>query len=70
VLRDGSARLAQQEAAQPVIGGQCLHLLEDGCAVRRRHAGDDDVADLAAGVAADDRDRAAAQRIRGACDDE
>ena len=33
-----------------------LHLLEDGRARRGQHAADDDVPDLAAGVAADDGD--------------
>ena len=57
--RDAAARLAEQQPAQRVVGAERLHLLEDRRAGRRQHAADDDVADLAAGVAADDRERAA-----------
>ena len=71
VLGDRAARLAQQEPPQRVVGGERLHLLEDGRAPRGRHAVDDDLADLAARVALDDGDRAAAgQEMRGAWDDE
>ncbi len=57
VSGNGAARLAQEKPAQPVVGFERLHLLEDGRTVRRRHARDDDVPDLATGVAADDGDR-------------
>ena len=56
---DAAARLAQEQPAQRVVGAQRLHPLEHRFAGRREHAADDDVADLAAGVAADDRERAA-----------
>ena len=56
VHRDAAARLAQQQLAQRVVGAQRLHLLEHGRARWRQDAADDHVADLAAGVAADDRD--------------
>ena len=71
MLCDRAARLAQQEPAQRVVAGERLHLLEDGRARRRRHAVDDDLADLAARVAFDDGDGATAgQEMRGAWDDE
>ena len=54
---DAAARLAQQQLAQRVVGSQRLHLLEDRGARRRQDAADDDVPDLAAGVAADDGDQ-------------
>ena len=56
--RDGAARLAQQEAAQPVVRAQRLHLLAHARAGRRIDTGDDDVPDLAARVTPDDGDRA------------
>jgi hypothetical protein len=60
VARDASARLAEQQAAEPVaLAPERLHLLEDGVSPRRQHTADDHVPDLAAGVAADDGDRAA-----------
>src|SRR5581483_9221242 len=54
---DAAARLAQEQTAQRVVAGERLHLLEDRGARRRQHAPDDDVADLAARVAADDGDQ-------------
>src|SRR5581483_9853648 len=57
MLGDRAARLAQQEAPQRVVGAQRLHALVDGLAGRRLDACHDDVAHLAAGVAADDGDR-------------
>ena len=60
--RDRPARLAQQEAAQPVVGAQRFHLLAHGRAGRRIDTGDDDVPDLAARVAPDDGDRACGPR--------
>ena len=51
---DAAARLAQQQAPQRVVARERLHLLEHGVARRRQHPADDDVADLSAGVAADD----------------
>jgi hypothetical protein len=62
VRRDRPARLAQQEPSQPVVPLQRLHLLENGLARRRVDAVDDDVADLPARMAADDRDGASRQR--------
>ena len=56
---DAPARLAEEQPAQPVVAPERLHLLEDGRSRGRQHAADDDVPDLAAGVAADDGDRAA-----------
>ncbi len=54
---DAAARLSQQQLAQAVaLALERLHLLEHGRARGREDAADDDVADLAAGVAADDRD--------------
>ncbi len=54
---DAAARLAQQQLAEGVaLALERPHLLEHGRARRREHSADDDVADLAAGVAADDRD--------------
>ena len=58
---DAAARLAQQQAAQRVVARERLHLLEHRLSGRRKDAAGDDVADLAAGVAAHDR-----QRARGA----
>ena len=54
-----AARLADQQAADVVevaLEGQLL--LEHGGAGRRQHAADDDIADLALGMAADHTDRA------------
>jgi hypothetical protein len=62
VRRHRAARLAQEEAPQPVVALQDLHLLEHGLARRRLDAVDDDVADLPTRMAADDRDRASRQR--------
>jgi hypothetical protein len=57
VASDAAARLAEEQLAQRVaLAPQRLHLLEDGRAPRRQDAADDDVPDLAAGVAADDGD--------------
>ena len=57
---DAAARLAQQEPPEPVaLPLQRLHLLEHRGAGGRKDAPGDDVADLASGVAADDRQRAA-----------
>ncbi len=59
VTGDASARLAQEKAPKRVaVRPQVLHLLEDGIAGRGEHPADDDVADLTAGVTADDGDRA------------
>jgi hypothetical protein len=55
VYGDAAARLAEEQAAQRVVARERLHLLEHRVAGRRQHAADDDVADLPAGVAADDR---------------
>src|SRR5439155_21491440 len=55
VYGNAAARLAQQEAPQRVVARERPHLLEHGVARRRQHTADDDVADLTAGVAADDR---------------
>jgi hypothetical protein len=56
---DASAGLAKQQPAERVVARERLHLLEDAFPGRRQHAADDDVADLAACVAANDRDRTA-----------
>ena len=58
VHRQTTTRLAQQQAPEGVVRPQRLHLLEDGRARRRQHAADDDIADLAPGMAADDGERA------------
>ena len=53
------ARLAQQQPPQPIaVALKRLHLLEHRRARRRQNAADDDVADLAGSVHADDADRA------------
>ena len=60
VARDAAARLAQQQPPEPVaVPLQRLHLLEHRGAGGRKDAAGDDVADLASGMAADDRQRAA-----------
>jgi hypothetical protein len=56
VRRDAAARLAQEQPPQRVVGLEREHPVEDGRAGRRQDAADDDVADLAACVTADDRD--------------
>ena len=57
MTRDAAARLAQQQLPERVaVPLERLHLLEHGRARRRQDAADDDVADLAAGVTADDGD--------------
>jgi hypothetical protein len=53
--RNAATRLAQQKTSQRVVARERLHLLEHGVAGRRQHAANDDVADLTAGVATDDR---------------
>ena len=63
VHRDAPARLAEEQPPERVVRAQRLHLLEDRRARRRQHAADDDVPDLAAGVAPDDGDGTA----RSAC---
>jgi hypothetical protein len=69
VTGDAAARLAQEKAAKRVaVLPQVLHLLEDGIAGRREHSADDDVADLTAGVTADDCDGAkGAHPARDSC---
>ena len=63
---NASARLAQEHAAQPVtLALKRLHLLENGVAGRRQHPADDDVSDLPACVAADNRDRPRGAHPRG-----
>jgi hypothetical protein len=60
VARDAPARFAEEQTAQAVaLALKRLHLLEDRVSPRRQHSADDHVPDLAAGVAADDGDRAA-----------
>ena len=56
---DAAARLPQEQPPEPVVAPQRLHLLEDRRPGRRQDAADNDVADLAARVAADDGDQAA-----------
>ena len=55
VDRDAPARLVKEQAADRVVRPERLHLLEDRRARRRLDPGDHDVPDLAARVAADDR---------------
>ena len=55
---DTAPRLAQEEPPQGIVRAQRLHALVDGVAGRCNDAADDDVADLAAGVAADHCDDA------------
>src|SRR5262245_45587069 len=64
MARDAAPRLADQETADVVeIALHVAHLVEHGLARRWRHAGDDDVADLALGVASDKRDQALASHL-------
>jgi hypothetical protein len=55
---DAAARLAQEQAAERVVALERLHLLEHCRPSGRQHAANDDVADLAARVAADDGESA------------
>ena len=60
VAEDAAARLVQHEVAERVVGRDEAGLLPDRVARWRRDAADDDVADLAFGMAADDVDDLAA----------
>ena len=51
-----AARLAEHEAPEGLVARDEAGLLPQGLARRRRDPADDDVADLALGVAADDMD--------------
>ena len=61
---DAAPRLADQEAADMVVIALHVdHLLEHGAARRRQNATDDDVADLALGVASNERYQAVASHL-------
>ncbi len=61
---DAAARLADQEAANMVVVAlHVAHFLEHGAARRRQHATDDDVADLALGMASNERYQAVASHL-------
>ncbi len=60
MAEDAAARLVQHEAAQGVVAGDEAGLLPERVAGGRGDAADDDVADLALGVAGDDVDGAGA----------
>jgi hypothetical protein len=56
---DAAARLAEQQPAEVILVAlHGAHLLEHRRARRRQYAAGDDIADLALGMAADDRDDA------------
>ena len=56
VAEDAAARLVEDEVAQRLVAGDEARLLPERVARRRRDAADDDVADLAFGMAADHMD--------------
>ena len=59
-LRDATARLLQQELAQPVVLGlEMPHLLEDGATGHIENAARDHLVELAGGMDADDIDHPA-----------
>ena len=57
---DTPARLAQKHSPERIVRAEREHLVEDGLPRWGQDPADDHVADLAAGVAADDRDHPAA----------
>ena len=63
VPEDAAARLVQHEVAQRLVAGDEARLRPERVARRRRDAADDDVADLALGVAGDDLDGSAGSHL-------
>ena len=59
-----AARLVEHEIAQGLVAGDEARLLPERRAGRRRDAADDDVADLALGVAGDDVDDLGAAHVK------